>query len=476
MHSRTFFALACLLGSLASVRPTRATDVYCPVTVYFTEQWDTYAEFNWQCIYGVDYVYVSPMANGSRPNWYTGLDYYWGSWWSGYIDNGYWQPYFYFGCDWVLAGIYDVYLAEIPNTTAGRTYRLTIHYDDNSTWYGDLGSSGAPIQFSDIQAFYTDKRAISASAAEKIVISVDSITGADLIGDDGVGNVHYATNQHASNEVVIQLSVSPSNANITVNWSGGVAGANQLQRKVSRASLNYGGEQVTADVCGDYVFNGTFHTYKAPPGAASVVLNQSIVRDDSIVQMGMFGLCQHILSPSFNIPVYYENGKFKFSFQQINYTTKWGAISALTDIPTSAVNSNPFPLGYAMSPSSSEYQKKSQAKTDLTPDSGGVAPRSKYWAKAITEVHENFHISDFRDNYFTAALAATESWLEAQEIDVEPNLLDPNEALDSILLDLDDRISSDLEDQLSLFLPESETRAYSDGKALYTSLSNSITP
>lgn len=480
MKAKSWFALAIgslALGSLGSTR-LRAVEVQCPLTTYFTEQWDTYAEFNWQCNYGVDYVYISPMPNSSRPYWYVGMDYYWGSDWSGYISTGYWQPYFYNTCNWVLAGIYDVWMSESEPLTYGHQYHFGINYDDNSTWgYDFTSATNSGLPFSDIQAYYTQKRAVSTTLVEKVTVNVHSVL-ADYIGTTSGVDI-YATNVAANDYVLIRLSVSPADANITVNWSGGEAGADQLQRKVSRSALIESGESVSASVCGTTVFNGKIHVFKAPvSGFASVTY--SLSQDNSIVQSGEAG--RAVSSPSnttqaTKYEIYYENGHWYFALNPYNYIAKWGidtrtiAQGGRGDVTNP--NANPFPEGLNMS--GTQQQRKQRAKDDLTPQSDNSVLRVSYWSSAITSQHELFHIADYR-NFLAVKLAIAESWIESQSVVVTTANLNPSGVLAGFSSSFDAKIDEAIDNATNDFMQDAEPRARAYVADDYTILATSIIP
>ena len=109
-----------------------------------------------------------------------------------------------------------------------------------------------------------------------------------------------------------------------------------------------------------------------------------------------------------------------------------------------------------------------QVVADLTPDMTdlkGRPPRSKFWSKDLTEVHEKKHVKDFVDIAKTGATGA-ETWLGTQNAakkeDV-PALLDT--AWSDKIFKVWDKFTDP---------PAVEERAYSDGAPLYKARADAI--
>src|SRR5262245_59744055 len=83
----------------------RATEVSCPVPTTFNPHYDTYADWQWDCFYYIDYEYVPDFPDGWRPPSYHGSDSYYGTFWDGYTPSGYWAPYVASACYWVQSTI-----------------------------------------------------------------------------------------------------------------------------------------------------------------------------------------------------------------------------------------------------------------------------------------------------------------------------------------------------------------------------------
>ncbi len=108
------------------------------------------------------------------------------------------------------------------------------------------------------------------------------------------------------------------------------------------------------------------------------------------------------------------------------------------------------------------------AASDLTPDVSdlkGRPPRTKFWAKDLTEKHEKYHVKDFIDIGKSSATDA-ETWLASQNAakkeDVPP-LLD--KAWNDKIFKVWDKFTDP---------PAVEERAYDDGVASYKALADAI--
>lgn len=310
-----------------------------------------------------------------------------------------------------------------------------------------------------------------------VKVDLDSVTSSDFIGDSGSEKV-YATSKGLG-DVTVQLKVSPSGITLPtgfVSWTGGSAGADQLQRIVSKSSLIESGEGVTATAAGGSVFNGRIYVFEGSPPGAAVNANVAVTRDDSICSQP-FGVTARgdAWTPTETYKVYYESKKWKFVFDTVAYEIKWGINSGgHTDVPNGAAN--PFPLGMGMPPSSTETQKKTQAKSDLTPDAIGRAPRLCYWSSLLTQRHEQFHASDWRDNYYTPKIQEAETWIETQEEAVTLSNLTPAGVLNGKKPDFHNKVIEKTDEAQAAYAPDKETRAYGDGKSEYQALANSIIP
>jgi hypothetical protein len=308
------------------------------------------------------------------------------------------------------------------------------------------------------------------------IVEFDSVSSADFIGESSGVKV-YATSKGSGN-VVVQLKVTPSGVTLPsgfVSWNGGSAGSDQLQRILSKASLIEAGEAITASANSETVFNGRVYVFNGAPNPASVYIHVPVTRNDSIATP--FGLTDRaeIWYPDDKYLIYYESKKWKFVFDEVYYEIKWGVNNGgRADVPNPAAN--PFPLGMGMSTNSTEYEKKTQAKDDLTPNDIGWPTRDCYWASALSQQHELFHVSDWLNNYYTPKVYEAESWIEAQEDEVTLSNLVPNDVLNTRKSSFYNKLIPVTKDANDEYDPEKETRAYGDGKASYQSLADSIIP
>jgi hypothetical protein len=259
-----------------------------------------------------------------------------------------------------------------------------------------------------------------------------------------------------------------------ISWAGGVAGTSVLERSLAKATLIEAGEAIEAAVCGTKMSFKMFVFREEPPSAA-VTMNITVTRDDSIATP--FGLTDRSksFSPTEKYSVYYKSKKWMFTFDEVAYEIKWGVNSGgNTDVPNASAN--PFPLGAGMPANSTEFQKKTVAKADLTPDAGGVPPRTRYWAQALTEQHELFHVSDWSNDFYKPKVLEAEKSIEKTVVNVDLAHLVPADVMNSKTNDFHDELINRTTEANSAYSPDKETRAYSDGKAGYQGLAAAIMP
>ena len=56
-----------------------------------------------------------------------------------------------------------------------------------------------------------------------------------------------------------------------------------------------------------------------------------------------------------------------------------------------------------------------QVIRDLTPNLAsdcGRPPRTQFWSRAFTQIHEDFHVTDFRDNYLRPKIQELENYIK----------------------------------------------------------------
>jgi hypothetical protein len=477
---RQVFLLSLItLGLTSSLRAWTAP---VPVTAYFTQQYSTYAEWTWDCYYYWDYEYLPSFPNSWRPPSYAGYDWYAGGFWNGYTPSGYWQPFLNQSCNFVLAGIYDVAHIQVQNTTPGCTYIIEFTYDNNTTSQGLYFVTGNTLNVYEVQSYYDSPEIVSVAAWEQCCTEtgVQSVTDADLIGTAS-GVSHYATNQHASNNVVIQLENEAFHDIPPIEWSGGSPGANRLQRLVSRASLIEGGTTVTATLCGQTIFNGKIYVFKGPAAGLVTVDTSNVERDDTRPELngGAWGYAWqgYLEASTIEYGIYYSGGKWKFQFNEFTYPTKWGLSTGYGRADITNPAANPFPVGKDISQSASESTKRTAAYNSLNPNQYGVPSRTSYWSSAMVQQHEFYHIADFKAR-ITTAMQEVESDIEDDEIAVTLSNLAPATVLSSQYTSFDDKVNTKASLTYNAFIANDghNTRANADGYAGYYALAQSCLP
>lgn len=104
---------------------------------------------------------------------------------------------------------------------------------------------------------------------------------------------------------------------------------------------------------------------------------------------------------------------------------------------------------------------------DLTPDSTGRSPRSSFWAKDLTEQHEQYHAVNQRQNSFGPKVVRTmQRWLKKQTV---AGAADINATL------MGNARSQGVTAYNKLIgLPSTEDNAYKDGKSAYKARAKAI--
>ncbi len=105
--------------------------------------------------------------------------------------------------------------------------------------------------------------------------------------------------------------------------------------------------------------------------------------------------------------------------------------------------------------------------SDLTPDMGdlnGRPPRSQFWAKDLTEQHEQFHAND-RKTRAPGALRLASNWLGTQQA------IDPA-GVGALLAQVPGRMVATV--SAGMTMPGKEERAYGDGAGAYSRRANAI--
>jgi hypothetical protein len=124
-----------------------------------------------------------------------------------------------------------------------------------------------------------------------------------------------------------------------------------------------------------------------------------------------------------------------------NVTITWEVQSGLGP-------SNQVSIGSATDPSITKTNWPDVVK-DLTPDKGGVTPRTKFWCRDLTEQHELHHAKELKA-FLPAAVKTVNTWLNAQTVK------DVNE-VNTQLTYVPSRVYEALTDK---YMPGSEERAY----------------
>lgn len=107
------------------------------------------------------------------------------------------------------------------------------------------------------------------------------------------------------------------------------------------------------------------------------------------------------------------------------------------------------------------------AASDLTPDmssDNGRPPRAQFWARDLTERHEQFHANEMANTYGQPAFAFARTWLTSQ------NATSSQQAND-LVLQVREKV---IESLVASYLPAAESRAYGDGAPLYLARATAI--
>jgi len=335
--------------------------------------------------------------------------------------------------------------------------------------------------------------ATAETASDSVSVTVVEITlssiSADHIGTDESGQEIYATNDEGG-DVNIVLQVNPSGVSLPANyisWTGGSAGASQLERTVSVSTLQTSGVDVKAEVDGASIFDAKIYIFPGPDvnEDLEVVTNRSFgsvnFPPNSLGAVDRNGA---ITASTVSQPVldyYYESGEWKFVLVRLEYTLPWGVRSlGLTDVTDP--NANPFPLGLGMSVFSTESEKRNQAFLSLYPNAQGIPLFYGYYSSSLVFQHEIFHMDDWSNNYFDPEMVDLESDFEDGGIDVDLSNIDDDPAdivseygqvfdFSQKYLDAAGRADDDYTGNQS---GVHEDRAWLDGKDGYEALANSI--
>ncbi|MFH1073549.1 MAG: hypothetical protein V1752_00515, partial [Candidatus Firestonebacteria bacterium] len=231
-------------------------------------------------------------------------------------------------------------------------------------------------------------------------ILLDSVSGADSIGATPENVYVYATSKGSGN-ATIALKTEPAGVVLPANsitWTGGAAGSDQLHRNVSKSSLNESGVDVSATA--GTIVKTKVYVFEAEPGSKDVNFEIGIIQDNSICTTP-FGECDNSTgssNPDVTSGIYYKDKKWRFVLKNIKYNIKYGINSGGNTNVTSGTMS-PFPNGKNMPETSTQKERKTRAKEDLTPSPYGSVARTSYWSSSITTTHELFHATDWLSFY-----------------------------------------------------------------------------
>ena len=139
---------------------------------------------------------------------------------------------------------------------------------------------------------------------------------------------------------------------------------------------------------------------------------------------------------------------------------------------------SPFPNGKNMPETSTQQERKTRAKEDLTPYPSGRAALTSYWSSSITTTHELFHASDWLSFYEPEMRDTQTDIIDKVEVTVDLTNLTPVSVLNDKKPGFVSEILSQTTTAYLRYIKndENEDRAYANGRSLYLSLANSIIP
>ena len=325
----------------------------------------------------------------------------------------------------------------------------------------------------------------------EVIADQFTITGADKI-DDNI----YATSKGAGN-VTITLKTDPIVSGNTVSddfidWTcvSGSSGGNALMWKISKANLIEGGLEVEAKFNGYSVCNIKVYVLPAKPVDAPVSFEKiTKKREEGLADK--FGIAdrREMNTPKIDCDdcdIYYKDGdkEWGFTFNSLEYKIYWDVNShERKDVPYG--NMNPFPYGFGMNDNHTQLERKTQAKSDLTPELNSKGewkpPQDSYWSEALVQKHEFFHIDDWlgkKDTtFYKDKMHEVEVYIETKYFVkvTKQNLLNNKKVLEDVIKDvLKPKVIAATKKANDTYNKDDEKRAYLDGKDDFEALANSI--
>ncbi len=321
----------------------------------------------------------------------------------------------------------------------------------------------------------------------EVIADQFTVTGADKI-DDNI----YATSKGAGN-VTITLKTDPIvNGNTVpddfISWTRGASGGNALTRIVSKANLIEGGVEVEAKFNTYSVCKVKIYVLPAKPEDTPVGF-EKITKERKEGLADKFGIADRheMNTPKIECDIYYkdEDKEWGFTFKSIEYKIYWDVNShGRENVPDG--NMNPFPYGFGMNDNHTQLERKTQAKSDLTPalNSKGEwkPPQDSYWSEALVQKHEFFHIDDWlgkkNTSFYKDKMHDVEEYIETYSVAVtKQNLLDYVKVREDVEDEiLKPRVLTATDEANTEYNEDDEKRAYLDGKDDFEALANSINP
>ncbi|HEU4886577.1 MAG TPA: hypothetical protein VFV49_01735, partial [Thermoanaerobaculia bacterium] len=111
---------------------------------------------------------------------------------------------------------------------------------------------------------------------------------------------------------------------------------------------------------------------------------------------------------------------------------------------------------------------------DLTPDATGRAPRTTFYAPALTTRHENFHATDWGQWIANNGWVNFENTTEARRVPFDCTIRSTTAAVNQERAGIQSALETMLRAAWTSFSAGMEARAYADGRASYQALANAI--
>ncbi|MCA8958901.1 MAG: fibronectin type III domain-containing protein, partial [Planctomycetes bacterium] len=251
--------------------------------------------------------------------------------------------------------------------------------------------------------------------AQSTAVELTGLTVANATLVPGSMDCYVTTNDPPPADVIITATINPMCNPVPadlITWTGGTAGSNNLERKVSRATA--ANTHITA-VC-DNTEEVDIHVVDADPlPAANPAAMLSWVSGGSpVVPATAFGLTvvtigqQGVTAPTYMVTAYLDGTNWRFRVDSITHTYLLGVHSlGRTDIS---------------GPGDPSVTSASLCNiiADLTPPGAGVPsgpPRTMYWSQSITLAHENCHVTRFYNApFWSTEMVNFENAVEAEMI------------------------------------------------------------